>query len=72
MAKAVRAAEPSRMIKVEEVMDILQISKSAAYHTMQRLNKELQNEGYITHSGRVPRSYLMERCGLQGGDHSGF
>lgn len=68
MAKAARTAEPSRMIRVEEVMDILQISKSAAYHTMQRINKELQDKGYITHSGRVPRSYLMERCGLQGGN----
>ncbi|MGN8969767.1 hypothetical protein [Intestinimonas sp. HCP28S3_D6] len=68
MAKAASAAEPSRMIRVEEVMDILQISKSAAYHTMQRINKELQDKGYITHSGRVPRSYLMERCGLQGGN----
>lgn len=65
--QAVKAAEPNKMIRVEEVMDILQISKSAAYHTMQRLNKELQDMGYITHSGRVSRSYLMERCGLTEG-----
>lgn len=68
MGKVVRAPEPNKMIRVEEVMDILQISKSAAYHTMQRLNKELQDMGYITHAGRISRSYLMERCGLQGGD----
>lgn len=72
MGKTVRTAEPSRMIKVEEVMDILQVSKSSAYHTMQRLNKELQAKGYITHSGRISRSYLMERCGLQGGDSNGI
>ncbi len=59
------------MIRVEEVMDILQVSKSSAYHTMQRLNKELQAKGFITHSGRISRSYLMERCGLQGGDRDG-
>ena len=46
-------------------MDILQVSRSAAYHVMQRINKELKEKGYITHSGRVPRAYLMERCGLQ-------
>lgn len=57
-------AQPNRMIMVEEVMDILQVSKSTAYHTMQRLNKELQDKGYITHAGRISRAYLMERCGL--------
>lgn len=59
------ALEPKKkMLRVEEVMDILQISKSAAYHTMQRLNKELQEQGYITHSGRISLAYLIERCGL--------
>ena len=62
MAKSTK--EPNRMITVEEVMDILQVCKSTAYHTMQRLNKELQDKGYITHAGRISRSYLMERCGL--------
>lgn len=55
----------NRMITVEEVMDILCVGKSTAYHTMQRLNKELRDKGYITHSGRISRTYLMERCGLQ-------
>lgn len=57
-------AQPNRMIMVEEVMDILQVSKSTAYHTMQRLNKELRDKGFITHAGRISRAYLMERCGL--------
>ena len=30
----------------------------------QRLNKELRDRGYITHAGRIPRSFLMERCGM--------
>ncbi len=59
------AVTPNKMIKVEEVMEILQVSKSTAYHTMQQLNKELKSKGVITRSGRVPRSYLLERCGLQ-------
>ena len=64
MAKQTTAPETNKMIRVEEVMDILQISRSAAYHTMQRLNKELQDKGYITHSGRISKAYLIERCGL--------
>lgn len=58
------SAAPSSVITVEEVMEILKVSKSTAYHTMQRLNDELKKKGYITHAGRVSRSYLMERCGL--------
>lgn len=59
------ATVPNKMITVEEVMDILQVSRSTAYHTMQRLNKELRDKGYIAYSGRIPRAYLLERCGLQ-------
>lgn len=58
------SAEPNKMIMVEDVMDILQVSRSTAYHTMQRLNKELRDKGYITHAGRISRAYLLERCGL--------
>lgn len=56
--------QSNRMITVEEVMDILQVSRSTAYHTMQRLNKELREKGYITHAGRISRAYLIQRCGL--------
>lgn len=64
MAAARAPAEPSKIVTVEEVMELLQVSRSTAYHTMQRLNKELKEKGFITHAGRVSRSYLMERCGL--------
>ena len=59
-----KTPEPNRMLVVEDVMEILRVGKSTAYHTMQQLNKELKAKGYIIHSGRIPRSYLMERCGL--------
>ncbi len=65
MKQTQTAPVPNKMITVEEVMDILQVGRSTAYHTMQRLNKELRDKGYITHSGRISRAYLMERCGLQ-------
>jgi predicted ArsR family transcriptional regulator len=65
MAKSkVNPPEPSKTMTVDEVAEVLQISKSTAYHTMQRLNKELKDKGFIVHAGRVPRAYLMERCGL--------
>lgn len=65
MKQTQTAPVPNKMITVEEVMDILHVGRSTAYHTMQRLNKELREKGYITHSGRISRAYLMERCGLQ-------
>ena len=58
------SSEFNKMLVVEDVMEILRVGGSTAYHTMQRLNKALQAKGYITHSGRIPRLYLMERCGL--------
>ena len=64
-AKTATPTVQNKMITVEEVMDILQVSRSAAYHVMQPINKDLKEKGYITHSGRVPKTYLMERCGLQ-------
>ena len=66
MGKGTKTPEqqPNKMIMVEEVMEILQVSKSTAYHTMQKLNKELQEKGYINHAGRISRAYLMQRCGL--------
>lgn len=33
-AKETRPQAPSKMITVEEVMDILQVGKSTAYHTI--------------------------------------
>lgn len=60
----VKTSEPNKKIRVEEVAEILQVSKSTAYHTMQKLNNELKAKGYIVHAGRISRAYLLERCGL--------
>jgi predicted transcriptional regulator len=61
---AVKPPEQSKIMTVDEVAELLQVSKSTAYHTMQRLNQELKDKGFIVHAGRVSRTYLMERCGL--------
>lgn len=34
--------EPSKMVRVDEAMEILSVSKSTAYHTIQKFNNELQ------------------------------
>ena len=56
--------EPSKMVRVDEAMEILSVTKSTAYHTIQKFNNELRAKGYEVPRGRVPRSYFMERCGL--------
>ncbi len=56
-----RKEQPSRFVKVNEVMEICDCSQSHAYRIMKRLNDELKKCGFITTAGRVPRSYLMER-----------
>lgn len=46
---------------VEDIMDILHISKSTAYKIMRELNKELKEKGFYTQSGRVVKRYFDER-----------
>ena len=48
-------------MRVEDVARELDVSKSYAYKVVQRLNKELEDMGYITISGRINRQYFLER-----------
>ena len=48
-------------MRVEDVAKELDVSKSYAYKIVQKLNKELEDKGYITISGRVNRQYFLER-----------
>lgn len=59
--------QPSQMLRVEQVMELLQVGKSTAYHIMQQCNNDLREQGYITCAGRVSRAYLIERCKLREG-----
>ncbi|MCD7893112.1 MAG: helix-turn-helix domain-containing protein [Erysipelotrichaceae bacterium] len=47
-------------ITVDEVADILDVSKAKAYKVVQDLNNQLQDEGYIIIRGRINRDYFME------------
>ena len=51
----------TNFMRVEEVAEELNISKSYAYKIVQRLNAELKEKGILTISGRVNRKYFMER-----------
>ncbi len=53
--------ENRSFMKVEEVAQELEISKSYAYKVVQKLNAELESKGYLTISGRVNKQYFMER-----------
>lgn len=46
----------------QEVSEMLGISVSTAYKIMRKLNKELQEKGFMTVSGRVNRKYFIEKA----------
>lgn len=47
--------------RVEEVAEILGISRSYAYKIVQKLNDELKTKGFLTISGRVNKQYFLEK-----------
>lgn len=53
--------QPSRFVKVQDVMSICDCSESHAYRIMKQLNDELKKKGFITTAGRVPKGYFMKR-----------
>ena len=52
------------LVKVDEVKELLNVKEGKAYQIMKRLNKELEDQGFITIQGRVPLDYLKERFNL--------
>ena len=48
-------------LRVDEVAEILGISKSYAYKIVQQLNAELKEQGFITIAGRVNKQYFLEK-----------
>lgn len=50
-----------KFLKVEDVMQILGISKSAAYKIMRQMNDELVKKGYAVIRGKISRKYFEER-----------
>lgn len=50
-----------KVLEVGDVMQILGISRSAAYKLMRQINSELEKKGYIVIRGKVSRKYFEER-----------
>lgn len=60
--------EEKKFIRVDEVARVLDISESHAYKIMRKLNRELEEKGFITVAGRINRQYFNER--LYGAERS--
>ena len=60
-------SEMDLFMTVDDVAKELGISKSYAYKVVQRLNEELKAKGYLTISGRVNRTFFMEKYCYEGG-----
>lgn len=46
------------MMSVEDVCEMLGISKATAYKMIRVLNEELKKAGYLVISGKIPRKYF--------------
>lgn len=49
--------EPSKMVRVDEAMEILSVSKSTAYHTIQKFNNELRAKGLSASGAKHTKSW---------------
>ena len=58
------------LLRMAEVAQLLDVKPSRAYSIIKQLNNELTAQGYMTLSGRIERSYLLERFGLKEEDKS--
>lgn len=48
-------------IGATELAEILEISRAQSYKIIQKLNSELEKEGYMTLTGKVSRVYFLEK-----------
>ena len=55
----------SYLLRATEVQEILQICNSSAYNVIKELNQELEEKGFRTVRGKVNKSYLYERYGIE-------
>ena len=47
--------------KAADIARIIDKSESYGYKVIQQLNKELEQQGYLTARGRVPADYFFDR-----------
>lgn len=51
----------SMFVRANEVAADLEVSVPQAYRLIRQMNQELEEQGYMTISGRVSRKYYVER-----------
>ena len=56
----------SDFMRVDEVVEELDVSRPYAYRVIRQLNNELKKLGYATIAGRVNRDYFWKRFGIKG------
>lgn len=51
----------NKLITAETISEVLGVSKTYAYAIIKKLNKELEDMGYLTISGKVEGTYFLRR-----------
>ncbi len=49
------------MLRAHDLSELLQISVGSSYRIIRKLNKELEESGYIVITGRIPAKYFEKR-----------
>lgn len=57
-----------KFYKAGDIMKIMDFKKSKAYEVIQRLNKELEEQGCATVKGRVRIDYFNKAFGIKDGN----
>lgn len=55
----------SPLMTAKEVAELTQSSDRTGYRIVKTLNRELEEKGYLTITGKVSRRYFYERTGLE-------
>ena len=51
----------SCFLKTADICELLEVKQTSAYEIIGNLNKELEEQGYLTLRGKVPTKYFVKR-----------
>ena len=49
-------------LKAADICELLEVKQTSAYEIIGNLNKELEEQGYLTLRGKVPTKYFVKRA----------
>ena len=49
------------ILKAADICELLEVKQTSAYEIIGNLNKELEEQGYLTLRGKVPTKYFVKR-----------